>query len=112
MHEIAISKEIVKQAKEQAGKGKKITAVVIEVGELSSLTPEELTYALKNIVDWDIRVRKVKGVVECACGFKGSPRIIERAHDFVLFECPLCREIPAIIKGKDILLAKVITKVK
>jgi Zn finger protein HypA/HybF involved in hydrogenase expression len=108
MHEITIANEIIKKAKERE---KKIKGVVMEVGELSSITPKELVNAMKSIVDWDIKAKGTKGVVKCACGFEGRPRIVERAHGFVLFECPSCGGAPKVIKGDGIMLKEVIAKV-
>lgn len=107
MHEGFIAKELIDKAKEQ-GIVKKIT---IEVGDLAHLPAEDLEEALKKRVDWDIKIIKVPGLVECKCGYKGEPKILEKAHDLTLFECPACHNIPfKILKGEDIVLKDVVVE--
>jgi Zn finger protein HypA/HybF involved in hydrogenase expression len=98
MHEQGLIKKIVEAAK-QAGATKKI---LVEVGELSSITPHHLKEHLKNIVDWEVETTFVPAVVKCTCGFKGKPKILEEGHDFVLFVCPKCEAKPTVLEGGEI----------
>jgi Zn finger protein HypA/HybF involved in hydrogenase expression len=107
MHEGFIAKELIDKAKEQGT----VKKVVIEVGDLAHLPADELKEALEKRVDWEIEIIKVPGLVECKCGYKGAPKILEKAHDLTLFECPQCHNIPfKILKGEDIVLKDVVVE--
>jgi len=107
MHEGLIAQKIIDKAKEQ-GTVKKIT---IEVGDLGHLPANEMKAKLEEMVDWEIEVIKVPAVVECKCGYKGAPKILEKAHDLTLFECPVCGKIPfKIISGEEIVLKDVVVE--
>ena len=82
-------------------------SVLVEVGELGPLPAKDLETTLKTIVKWDVEVRERKGLVKCECGFQGHPKILERGHDFCLFECPECGNVPTAVEGKDIRLISV-----
>ncbi len=103
MHESIFVKDIIKQAKKHGD----VKGVVIEVGGLAPIEAEHLQLHLKEIVDWKVEVKQKKGIVECECGFKGEPEIITKGHDFVLFKCPWCGDVPKIIEGDKIILKEV-----
>ncbi|MFH0977776.1 MAG: hydrogenase/urease maturation nickel metallochaperone HypA [Candidatus Woesearchaeota archaeon] len=102
MHELAIADEIVREAKKRGA----AKSIVVEVGELAKITPGELAETLANLVDWKVEIITKKAIVECKCGYVGRPRIMERVHDIVLFNCPECGGNPKIIEGDQILLKK------
>ena len=107
MHEGFIAQEIIDKAKEQGN----VKKIVVEVGDLAHLPAEDLKEALKKRVDWDIEIIKVPGLVECRCGYKGAPKILEKAHDLTLFECPKCKKVPGkILEGEDIVLKDVVVE--
>lgn len=107
MHEGLIAQKLIDKAKEQ-GTVKKI---VIEVGDLAHLPAEDLKAKLEEMVDWEIEIINVPGLVECKCGYRGAPKILEKAHDLTLFECPQCKKIPfKIIKGEEIVLKDVVVE--
>ena len=60
--------------------------------------------------DWQITVKKEPGMVQCSCGYLGEPKIIDKRHDFTLFECPECGNLPKIIDGKCIRLKEVVVE--
>jgi Zn finger protein HypA/HybF involved in hydrogenase expression len=103
MHEIAIARNIIKQAQKQG----KVQSITIEVGEVAHLTTAELEPILKSLVDWEINLQEIKAQAKCQCGFSGSPRILARGHDSCLYECPICGKVPEIVVGGDIKLVKV-----
>ncbi|MGC8850637.1 MAG: hypothetical protein ACP5O3_00190 [Candidatus Micrarchaeia archaeon] len=103
MHGHAIAHEIIEKARKK-GEPK---AIEVEVGELSTITPSELMKSLKQHVNWKVRIFYRKGVVACACGFKGKPKILAREHDLVLFACPKCGAAPQAVKGNSVFLKKV-----
>lgn len=104
MHEHAICSEIINTAAKQ-GDVKEITVLV---GELAHLPAAELKEALSQLVAWKITVKETPAKVLCQCGYSGRPRVIEHGHDYALFECPRCKEIPKIVVGEDIVLSEVI----
>ncbi len=108
MHEIALAEKIAAEAEKRA---KRIKAVVVEVGELAEVTPEEIAAALGVVRSaWKVKAVGKKAVGECgSCGFRGRPEIVERAHDFVVFECPGCGSVPKVVEGANVVLIKIAT---
>lgn len=103
MHEAFIINKIIEEA-EKFGKVKKIK---IELGELANITKEDLEEHLKEVVDWDIKINIKKSKIECNCGYKGKPNILERGHDFCLFNCPKCKGKVKVLKGGEIKIKEV-----
>ncbi len=103
MHELFIAKKIIEKAKEHGN----VMKVTIELGDIAPLTAQELTNAIEELVDWEIEIEKKPAKVRCQCGYEGEPKIKERKHDFVLFICPKCKEIPKPLEGEDIILKEV-----
>ena len=103
MHQTAFVKDIIKQAKKQG----KVKVIVIEVGSLAPIEADHLKNHLKELVDWKLEIKQKKGIVECECGFKGEPKIVTRGHDFVLFNCPWCGDVPKVVEGDKIILKEV-----
>lgn len=108
MHEVAIARLVAEDADRLAG-GRRVKAVELQVGELASLSAGELKRALEGLCGWSVAVAEVPAVGECACGFRGRPRVLERAHDFVLFDCPSCGGGPVLLQGGDIKITRVVT---
>lgn len=103
MHDTIIMKDIIEQAKKQG----EVQEIVIEVGRLSPIEADHLKEHLKELVDWKITVNEIKAKTNCECGFKGEPEIINRGHDFVLYKCPWCGDVPKIESGDKIILKEV-----
>jgi Zn finger protein HypA/HybF involved in hydrogenase expression len=103
MHGIHIAAELVKKAKEQG----KVKKAYIEVGEIANITKNDLENHLKNIADFKFTIDEKKARVRCACGYVGSPKILERQHDIVLFSCQKCGLNPEAIEGDKVILKKV-----
>jgi Zn finger protein HypA/HybF involved in hydrogenase expression len=106
MHETVFAKKIIEEAEKQG----EVKAISLEIGELANVPPEELLECLKGIVNWDIESTIIPAKVECECGFRGHPKILERGHDFFFIECPTCGNIPDLVDGQDIILIDVILK--
>jgi Zn finger protein HypA/HybF involved in hydrogenase expression len=104
MHEHTFIEAIVRNIKDR----EKVKGITLEVGELVGIEAEHLKEHLQEKFDWDIKVLKKDALVKCDCGFEGRPKILERLHDLVIFECPECAEVPEILKGKDIKILKII----
>lgn len=103
MHGIHIAADIVKTAKEQG----KVKHAVIEVGEIANITVSDLEKQLKSVAPFPFEMREVKAIVKCKCGYEGSPEIIERQHEAVIFTCPECGETPEVIQGGHVILKEV-----
>ena len=91
--------KVIESILREVGNAKKVKVIV---GELSGYTVEEIKKALEIRIDCEVLEKK--GVVKCECGFEGSPTILEKEHDFVFFECPMCNQIPEILKGKEVIV--------
>jgi len=107
MHEMQIANDLVNKAKQYG----EVISVSIEVGDLAHLTVEELDEALKKLVKWKIKIKKTPAKIECNCGYKGKPKILEQRHGFTLYACPKCSfSMPKILEGGDIILKEVKVK--
>lgn len=104
MHETIICGKLVEEAKKYG----KVLGVTIEAGELGPLSADEIEHSLSHLVDWDLDVTETPAEVRCGCGYEGRPRIVERGHDFVVFCCPVCKELsPSVVSGDQIILREV-----
>ncbi len=106
MHELTISQGIVNEAKKHGN----VVSLTIEVGELADITADEIRSSLSRLVDWDVQIKKNPGKVACSCGYTGKPKIVERGHGYVIFECPKCGKTPAVIEGNQIILVELDVK--
>lgn len=106
MHDTVIASSIMKFAQRRAGK-RKVKSVALDVGELAPVEAQEIAQTLKTITGWKVEARPVKAFVACSCTYKGAPKILERGHDFVLFECPKCGNVPEIREGGEIRVKEV-----
>lgn len=105
MHEIVYAHKIIEEARKKGD----INAISLEVGDLASITGEELKRAIETITGWNVNIKTKKSMVKCHCGFIGAPMITERSHDLVHYECPnCCNNFPEIVEG-DLIKIKEIT---
>lgn len=103
MHEVRVIKELIDSAKKHG----EVKSIVIEVGNLANIKGDHLRSHIKELADWKVAVKEKKGRVKCECGFVGEPKIMVRGHDFVLFSCPWCGDVPQILEGDKIILKEV-----
>ena len=107
MHEQIIAQKIIEEAKKH-GNVKEIT---VEVGDLAHLPADDMKKTLDAMVPWKVIVVSKKAKVKCICGFEGEPKILEHSHDFTLFKCPECDEVPdEILEGDEIILKDVVVE--
>ncbi|MEK6982935.1 MAG: hydrogenase/urease maturation nickel metallochaperone HypA [Nanoarchaeota archaeon] len=106
MHESVIASNIINEANRHG----MVKSIYLEIGELAQVPPDELFDCLKGMVKWKINSKIIKAKVECKCGFKGHPNILERGHDSFFIECPKCRKIPKLIDGTQIKIIKVVVE--
>ena len=103
MHGIHIAGELIVKSREQ-GKVKKAN---IELGEIANISKVDLSNQMKNLADFDFEINVKEAKVKCFCGYEGKPDIISRQHDFVVIECPQCKQVPDIVEGDKIILKSV-----
>jgi len=101
-----IANEIIEKAKKFGD----VESITVEVGELAKATPNQIRYGISHIEDWEVNIDPKPAIVECKCGYTGMPRVVDRTHDFVFFECPVCNELPKILEGDKIKLINVKVK--
>lgn len=106
MHETVAASKILADVK-KAAKGKTPREVHILVGELSGFTPEEIGETLGAMSGWKVKSSEQKALAECACGYRGKPKVLVRQHGMCLYECPKCGAVPELTKGKDVELKSV-----
>ena len=58
--------------------------------------------------DFEVEVISKDSVVRCGCGFRGGARILERLHDFVVWDCPKCGGVPEVLEGREIRILRVV----
>ncbi|MFH1005164.1 MAG: hydrogenase maturation nickel metallochaperone HypA [Bacteroidota bacterium] len=105
MHELSISQNIVDIVKSHASKyhAKKVTEIIIDIGEVSGIEKTALEFALEILVkntflqDTKIIINIIPGKARCSsCGN------IFPVHDFIS-QCSNCGNIyPEIIQGKNL----------
>jgi Zn finger protein HypA/HybF involved in hydrogenase expression len=103
MHGIHIAGDLIATARQQG----KVKKAFIELGEIANITKEDLSNQMKNLADFNFVIEMKEAKVKCDCGYEGKPQVIERQHDIVLFQCPLCKKTPKIIEGDKIILKSV-----
>ena len=104
MHDSVIAQSILKDLKKYGN----VKEALIEVGELYGIEPDHLLKHLKDVSDIKFKIIQTESLVECEeCGFKGRAKIVERMHDFVLYECEKCSKSVKVIKGDKIIIKEV-----
>jgi Zn finger protein HypA/HybF involved in hydrogenase expression len=103
MHEHHFIENIIKQVPDK----EKVIGIEIELGALVGIEPEHLKEHLKEQTNWDVSVIVKKARVKCLCGFIGEPRILQRLHDLVIYDCPECGGEPEILEGNEIKIIKI-----
>lgn len=107
MHEHSFIQKIIEQVPEK----EKVIEIEIELGELVGIEPEHLKKHLIDETNWNIKITTIKSKIKCSCGYSGQAKILQRLHDIVIYECPMCKnDILEVLEGKDIKITKVIYK--
>ncbi|HID27203.1 MAG: hydrogenase maturation nickel metallochaperone HypA [Methanosarcinales archaeon] len=112
MHEISIAGAMIDIILESANKNNinKIQEVCIEVGELTSLNPEQLKFIFKVISKntilegAKINIKVIPTFIECNnCDYKGSIDFYEKLHYIIPdIKCPKCHDLKVnISKGRE-----------
>lgn len=101
MHEVNLVKQIIEKVGER-----EVETIEIEVGELMDHSVEDIKSTLESMSGWIVVAREKKGLVECDCGFKGHPKILEKSHGVILYACPKCGERPRVLDGDGVRVIK------
>lgn len=110
MHGQAIARDLLWKAQSKGD----VKSIEVEVGDLSAVTVKELKDAVRLLAPQvSVKAKAIKAIVKCPkrkCGYSGKPKVIEKMHGLVLFECPKCRAIPKIVQGGEVVLKKIVLK--
>ncbi len=109
MHDQLYAEQIIREA-ESNSQGKRIKTISIEVGDLAALTAKQIEYAIRNRrPGWRVKIYPKDGKIRCEkCNYQGKPKITERLHESVVYECPICGEdLPEISDGEKIILRSI-----
>lgn len=99
MHELSIMQNVVEICQEQAG-GRRVTAVTLEVGELSGALAEALEFCFAPCVrgtsleEAILVVERIPGRGRCRCGTEFAMRV-------AYTPCPACGELAATVIDGD-----------
>ena len=112
MHEISIAGAIIDAVLDTAKKNnaKRVNEVLIEIGELTALNPEQLRFIFKTITvgtpaegaRYNIRV--IIPLISCKkCSYNGPIGFFEKLHFFLpVIKCPGCGESEVdIVAGRE-----------
>ncbi|NTV22753.1 MAG: hypothetical protein HGA85_00055 [Nanoarchaeota archaeon] len=103
MHDTIIGLKILEDIKKHG----KVKSAILVVGELAGIEADHLLEHLAEVSKIKFSAEEQVSKVKCKCGYEGRAKIAERMHDFVLFECPKCGEVPTVIEGDKIILKSV-----
>lgn len=104
MHEHSFIEAILKDVEDLD----RVEGLVIEVGELAGIEADHLREHMKEGRNFEVEVSTKESKVKCECGFDGRARVLERLHDFVVFDCPQCGGTPSVLEGDEIKIKKVV----
>ena len=102
MHEVNLVRQIIERVEDR-----EVKTIEIEVGELMDHSVEDIKKTLESMSGWTVIARERKGLVECDCGFKGHPKILEKSHGVILYVCPECEKRPRVLDGDGVRIVKV-----
>ncbi len=104
MHEHTFIQSIINQVPN----ADKVISIELELGELVGIEADHLKEHLEDETSWKVLIYVKKARIKCTCGYIGEPKILQRLHDLVIYECPQCENDNVIVlEGKDIKIGKV-----
>jgi hydrogenase nickel insertion protein HypA len=115
MHELSIASSIAETVMgfAETPPAKKIMKVIIRIGELTCVEPEQLSFSYTAITketpleDSELEFETVKAQVVCRhCGYEGNPRYWEEARAdanlaIATLQCPQCGKAAEASQGHD-----------
>lgn len=118
MHEISIAGAIIDSVLDCAKKNdaKKVYEIFIEIGELTALNPDQLTFIFETITKrtiaegakYDIKI--IKPQINCRkCSYSGNIELFEKLHFFLpVIKCPDCGDSDVeIVAGRECCVKKI-----
>ncbi|MCK4443743.1 MAG: hydrogenase maturation nickel metallochaperone HypA [Thermoplasmata archaeon] len=124
MHEFSIMSDIMEALKEEAEKHelKSVKQVVLEVGELTFLSHEQLKFCYKvlaegTIFDGSELILETKPAsVKCdPCGYEGETSLSDSpGYHYMLpnFSCPECGKPTEIVSGRECIITRMVADVE
>lgn len=93
-----------------------VTEVIIEIGRLAMINPEQLRFMLDVLVEntivenAEIKIDEIPVEIECPeCGYKGEANLDNLDHYAPMVECPKCENKRiAILNGKDCIVKNIV----
>jgi len=119
MHEFSIADAIVKNVLETAkkNKGKKVVSVLLEIGELTHLSGEQVSFWIKELFKdsvaegAEVKVKTIKARIQCkGCGYKGGMGSDQEDSflQVIPASCPRCNSFQIKIeKGRECILRRI-----
>ena len=119
MHEFSISSEIVRTILDtvKENHGKKVLSVQLEIGELSLVNPEQVTFWIEQLFTGSVaegakvKVKKIKPRIRCeVCNYQGVIRLDGKDlfRHLAPLSCPQCGSLQIRIeKGRECLLKRI-----
>lgn len=118
MHEISIAGAIIDSVLDAAKKNnaKNVTEVYLEIGELTALNPDQMTFIFKTITQGTVaqgacfNISIIKPSIRCKkCYYNGSIEFFEKLHFFIpVIKCPQCDETDVdIVAGRECCVKKI-----
>jgi hydrogenase nickel incorporation protein HypA/HybF len=118
MHEISIAGAIIDSVLDAAKKNNaiKVNEVFLEIGELTAINPDQLTFIFKTITQGTaaqgacFNISIIKPSIRCKkCSYKGSIEFFEKLHFFIpIIKCPQCDELDVdIVAGRECCVKKI-----
>ncbi len=119
MHEFSIADEIVKNVLDttKKNKGKKVVFVLLEIGELTHLNGDQLSFWIKELFrdsvaeGAEVKIKRIKAHIQCKdCGYKGGmgPNQEDSFRHLIPASCPKCNSFRIkIAKGRECILKRI-----
>ncbi len=118
MHELSMAQGIINAVIETAetNNATEVTEVIIEIGRLAMINPEQLRFMLDVLVEntivenAEIKIDEIPVEIECLeCGYKGEANLDNLDHYAPMVECPKCENKRiAILNGKDCIVKNIV----
>lgn len=106
MHEYSIAYDLYATARTAAHehKAKMVKKVIVEVGKMAMVNPEQIVFLFDIIKEEDplfrhtvLECQETDPQTNCSCGYVGNE----------VFVCPKCGALPELIKGREIVVTNV-----
>jgi hydrogenase nickel incorporation protein HypA/HybF len=113
MHEFSIACSLVEKLLQFSAENpdRKIVEVRLEVGELSQIEHDQLSFAYESIIPETalegstVLIEEVEAAVECpSCGYKGRPKFWDEAlagTPVATLQCPSCSKAVFAVAGQE-----------